>query len=84
MFYLRENIFGGSVWFQNDDNTFQVVRLLYHLVKFGYYLDSEDVENLLPPLLQLLDGRKDYPYPKDKDKGTDYKTFAIIMKSFKT
>ncbi|XP_078335085.1 inositol 1,4,5-trisphosphate-gated calcium channel ITPR2-like [Crassostrea virginica] len=47
----------------------QVVRLLYHLVKFGYYLDSEDVENLLPPLLQLLDGRKDYPYPKDKDKG---------------
>lgn len=82
MFYLRENIFGGSVWFQNDDNPFKVVRLLYHLVKFGYYLDSEDVENLLPPLLQLLDGRKDYPYPKDKDKGTDYKTFTIIMKSF--
>lgn len=69
-------IFGESVLFQNDDNPFKVVRLLYHLVKFGYYLDSEDVENLLPPLLQLLDGRKDYPYPKDKDKGTYYK--AII------
>ena len=46
----------------------QVVRLLYHLVKFGYYLDAEDVKNLLPPLLNLLDGRHDYPYPKEKDK----------------
>ena len=47
-----------------------VVRLLYHLVKFGYYMDAEDVQNLLPPLLNLLDGRHDFPFPKDKDKGT--------------
>lgn len=78
------NNFAGSILFQIDSDTFKVVRLLYHLVKFGYYLDSEDVENLLPPLLQLLDGRKDYPYPKDKDKGTDYKEFTIIMKSFES
>ncbi|XP_060552412.1 inositol 1,4,5-trisphosphate receptor type 2-like [Ruditapes philippinarum] len=46
----------------------QVLRLLYFLVKFGYYMDSEDVDNLLPPLLNLLDGRHDYPFPA-KDKG---------------
>ena len=50
-------------------NIYQVVRLLYHLVKFGYYMDAEDVENLLPPLLNLLDGRHDFPNPKDKEKG---------------
>ncbi|XP_076470932.1 inositol 1,4,5-trisphosphate-gated calcium channel ITPR2-like isoform X2 [Babylonia areolata] len=47
----------------------QVLRLLYHLVKFGYYQDWEDVQQLLPPMLSLLDGRKDFPFPKDKDKG---------------
>ncbi|GFN95264.1 inositol 1,4,5-trisphosphate receptor type 1 [Plakobranchus ocellatus] len=47
----------------------QVLRLLYHLVKFGYYMDHEDVMQLLPPMLSLLDGRKDFPFPKDKDKG---------------
>ncbi|XP_071092410.1 inositol 1,4,5-trisphosphate-gated calcium channel ITPR3-like isoform X4 [Haliotis cracherodii] len=47
----------------------QVLRLLYHLVKFGYYLDLEDVLQLLPPLLNLLDGRHDFPFPKDKEKG---------------
>ena len=37
---------------------------------FGYYMDAEDVEHLLPPLLNLLDGRHDFPAPKDKEKGT--------------
>ena len=36
---------------------------------FGYYMDAEDVTHLLPPLLNLLDGRHDYPAPYDKDKG---------------
>ena len=27
------------------------------------------MENLLPPLLNLLDGRHDFPAPKDKEKG---------------
>ena len=36
---------------------------------FGYYMDAEDVEHLLPPLLNLLDGRHDFPAPKDKEKG---------------
>ena len=50
-------------------NVFQVLRLLHHLVKFGYYMDLDDVRKLLPPLLSLLDGRHDVPFPKDKGKG---------------
>ena len=42
---------------------------MYHLVKFGYYQDWEDAQQLLPPLLSLLDGRKDLPFPKDREKG---------------
>ena len=49
----------------------QVLRLLQYLVKFGYYMDLEDVRNLLPPLLSLLDGRHDVPFPKDKSKGEE-------------
>ena len=44
---------------------FQVLHLLHHLVKFGYYMDLDDVRSLLVPLLSLLDGRHDVPYPKD-------------------
>nr|XP_019924346.2 inositol 1,4,5-trisphosphate receptor type 1 isoform X2 [Crassostrea gigas] len=47
----------------------QVLRLLQHLVKFGYYMDMEDVKQLLTPLLSLLDGTHDVPFPKDKGKG---------------
>ncbi|KAK0061845.1 inositol 1 4 5-trisphosphate receptor type 2, partial [Biomphalaria pfeifferi] len=47
----------------------QVLRLLQYLVKFGYYMDVEDIRKLLPPLLSLLDGRHDVPFPKDKEKG---------------
>ncbi|KAK3085572.1 hypothetical protein FSP39_005468 [Pinctada imbricata] len=47
----------------------QVLRLLQHLVKFGYYMDMDDVKQLLTPLLSLLDGTHDVPYPKDKGKG---------------
>ncbi|KAJ8303557.1 hypothetical protein KUTeg_019953 [Tegillarca granosa] len=49
----------------------QVLRLLQYLVKFGYYNDMEDVKQLLTPLLGLLDGSHDVPFPKDKGKGND-------------
>jgi hypothetical protein len=39
-------------------------------------MDSEDVDNLLPPLLNLLDGRHDYPFPA-KDKGLQMKKYDI-------
>ncbi|XP_062618413.1 inositol 1,4,5-trisphosphate receptor type 1-like [Saccostrea cucullata] len=50
----------------------QVLHLLQHLVKFGYYMDMEDVKQLLTPLLSLLDGTHDVPFPKDKDRGKGY------------
>ena len=46
-----------------------MLRLLHYLVKFGYYMDLDDVRKLLPPLLSLLDGRQDVPFVKDKGKG---------------
>ncbi|XP_041375271.1 inositol 1,4,5-trisphosphate receptor type 1-like [Gigantopelta aegis] len=49
----------------------QVLHLLHHLVKFGYYMDLDDVRSLLVPLLSLLDGRHDVPFPKDY-KGKSY------------
>lgn len=39
------------------------------MVKFGYYNDMDDVKQLLTPLLSLLDGGHDVPFPKDKAKG---------------
>lgn len=57
----------------------QVLRLLYHLVKFGYYLDKDDVLQLLPPLLKLLDGRGDYPFYKDKEKGYSKDALKLVQ-----
>ena len=42
---------------------FQVLRILHYLAKFGYYGDMDDIEQLMIPLLSLLDGRNDKPYP---------------------
>ncbi|ESO91009.1 hypothetical protein LOTGIDRAFT_163525 [Lottia gigantea] len=67
--FLRDNSFMIACNIGHNMLIEQVLRLLYHLVKFGYYLDAEDVRNLLPPLLNLLDGRHDYPFPQDKEKG---------------
>ena len=60
-------------------NIFQVLRLLQHLVKFGYYSDLDDVRHLLTPLLSQLDGRHDVPFPKDKSKGTMCYTSTIHL-----
>ncbi|XP_064627454.1 inositol 1,4,5-trisphosphate receptor type 1-like isoform X9 [Lineus longissimus] len=61
----------------------EVLRLLSYLVQFGYYGDVEDVKDLLRPLLSLLDGRHDVPFPKDKDKGKGGVT-AGVLKTPKT
>lgn len=57
----------------------QVLRLLQHLVKFGYYMDMEDVKQLLTPLLSLLDGTHDVPFPKDKGKGNKFINFLMYL-----
>lgn len=59
----------------------QVLRLLQHLVKFGYYMDMEDVKQLLTPLLSLLDGTHDVPFPKDKGKGNDINYQINLLKN---
>ncbi len=42
----------------------QVLRLVRSLVQFGYYGDTDEVKALLGPLLNLLDGRNDKPFPQ--------------------
>jgi len=44
----------------------QVLRLVHYLVLFGFYDKSEDIKLLLEPLMSLLDGRNDKPYPKNE------------------
>ncbi|KAK2186847.1 hypothetical protein NP493_187g03055 [Ridgeia piscesae] len=41
----------------------QVLHLIYCLVKFGHYGNMNDMKQLLDPLLSLLNGRNDKPYP---------------------
>ena len=46
----------------------KVLRLFHFLVKFGYY-SSEDIKTLLKPLINLLNGKHDKPFPPDTDRG---------------
>ncbi|XP_053404110.1 inositol 1,4,5-trisphosphate receptor type 2-like isoform X2 [Mercenaria mercenaria] len=46
----------------------QVLRLVHYLVLFGFYDKSEDIKKLLEPLMSLLDGRNDKPYPNCEGK----------------
>ena len=41
--------------------------LLYLLVKYGYYDDLKDIKELIPPLVSLLNGVNDKPYPGAND-----------------
>ena len=50
----------------------QVLRLLKYLVAFGYYSASSDIEELLTPLLGVLDGRNDMPFHGGKLCGTEF------------
>ncbi|XP_070173454.1 inositol 1,4,5-trisphosphate-gated calcium channel ITPR3-like [Littorina saxatilis] len=46
----------------------QVLRLVHYLVKYGFYYKSTDIKMLLEPLMSLLDGRNDKPYPNIASK----------------
>ncbi|KAL5005127.1 hypothetical protein ScPMuIL_018583 [Solemya velum] len=57
----------------------QVLRLVHYLVSFGFYYKSSDIKKLMEPLMELLDGRNDKPYPnittkrdKQAEKVLDY------------
>ena len=45
----------------------QVLRLVHYLVKYGYYGNTDDIKQLMRPLLDLMDGRNDKPYIKASD-----------------
>lgn len=46
----------------------QVLRLVEYLVSFGFYYKPEDIKKLLEPLMSLIDGRNDKPYPNVTEK----------------
>lgn len=41
----------------------QVLRLLAFLIKFGYYEDFAEIQRILGPLIDILDGHNDLPSP---------------------
>ena len=44
-----------------------VIEVLKLLVKYGYYDDVDDVEAVLRPLLEVLNGFTDLPFPPSED-----------------
>ena len=49
-------------------SSFQVLLLVFTLARAGHYGQAEEVKFLLEPLLSLLDGRNDVPYPTTNGK----------------
>ncbi|XP_060598295.1 uncharacterized protein LOC132752036, partial [Ruditapes philippinarum] len=58
----------------------QVLRLVYYLVSFGFYGKYDDIKKLLDPLMSLLDGRYDKPYPNIEGKETMEVLFSFRQK----
>jgi len=54
-----------------------VLDLLYLLVKYGYYADLDDINVLMPPLISLLNGMNDKPFPNASDDQS--KTFRMVQ-----
>ena len=48
-----------------------MIDLLYLLVKYGYYGNLDDINNLMPPLLSLLNGLSDKPSIQASKKEVD-------------
>ena len=44
-------------------------KLVHTLAKFAYYGSTEDIVNLLKPMMSLMDGRNDKPYPNSTQQG---------------
>lgn len=48
----------------------KVLSLVHSLVNYGYYGDTEDIRKLLEPMLSLMNGRNDRPFPLQPDAAT--------------
>lgn len=68
--FLDINAFMNASLISHNMLIRQVLRLLQYFVKFGYYGDILDVQNLLKPLINLLDGTQDVPFLLEKGKET--------------
>ena len=55
-----------------------VIEVLELLVKYGYYDDTEDVENVLRPLLEVLNGFTDVPFSTE---GQSLSSLHIVLHS---
>ena len=55
---------------QTEDNWLmaEVLSVLALLVKYGYYDDSDDVNAVLRPLVDVLNGFEDLPFPESEDQ----------------
>ena len=57
----------------------KVLDLLYLLVKYGYYADLSDIDELMPHLVSLMNGMNDKPFP---GASTDQSTqFRMVLTS---
>ena len=54
----------------------QVLRLVYCLVNYGYYGNGSSLQQLLEPLMNVLDGSRDLPFP------TDYGNYLKLCDSY--
>ena len=72
IFNMKLNIMCGSCgWSLAISSIFvrkQVLRLVQYLVSFGFYNKQEEIKRLLEPMMGMIDGRCDKPYP-DIPKG---------------
>ena len=67
-------VFSSCGWSLSMSSIFvrkQVLRLVQYLVSFGFYNKQEEIKRLLEPMMGMIDGRCDKPYP-DIPKGVDY------------
>ena len=70
--WIREHVqaMPKLVALQTDENWLlaEVLSVLALLVKYGYYDDSSDVDDVMQPLLGVLNGFNDLPFSKSEAK----------------
>ena len=49
-----------------------IIEVLNLLVKYGYYDDTDDVEDVLRPLLEVMNGFTDVPFSLSKSAESEY------------
>jgi len=58
-----------------------VLRLVYCLVNYGFYGSGNSLQQLLEPLMNLLDGTRDLPFPSDRGLCQQLEFLNIITRS---